>query len=124
MPSTNSTTYAGYIAHAEATNYAVFAEGTYGLTDALDVIAHYGKAMQEGMHKVLTKRGIPHSFTGHYSMSGLFFSAEAPTTYRNWKLSDYTFYDTMAAEKLYPKGMDYKRAFDLSFIRQTVQNFE
>jgi glutamate-1-semialdehyde 2,1-aminomutase len=29
-------------------------------------------------------------------MSGLFFSAEAPTTYRNWKLSDYTFYDTMA----------------------------
>jgi glutamate-1-semialdehyde 2,1-aminomutase len=65
-------------------------------TDALDRIAAYGKAMQEGMHKVLSKRGIPHSFTGHYSMSGLFFSAEAPTTYRNWKLSDYTFYDTMA----------------------------
>ena len=65
-------------------------------TDALDVIANYGKAMQDGMHKVLTKRGIPHSFTGHHSMSGLFFSAEAPTTYRNWKLSDYTFYDTMA----------------------------
>jgi glutamate-1-semialdehyde 2,1-aminomutase len=65
-------------------------------TDVLDQIAAYGKAMQEGMHKVLTKRGIPHSFTGHYSMSGLFFSAQAPTTYRNWKLSDYTFYDTMA----------------------------
>jgi len=65
-------------------------------TDALEVIANYGKAMQEGMGKVLKKRGIPHSFTGHHSMSGLFFSAEAPTTYRNWKLSDYTFYDTMA----------------------------
>src|SRR5215510_10159381 len=65
-------------------------------TDALDQIAAYGKAMQEGMHKVLSRRGIPHSFTGHYSMSGLFFSAQAPTTYRNWKLSDYTFYDTMA----------------------------
>jgi glutamate-1-semialdehyde 2,1-aminomutase len=65
-------------------------------TDALDRIAAYGKAMQEGMHKVLSRRGIPHSFTGHYSMSGLFFSAQAPTTYRNWKLSDYTFYDTMA----------------------------
>ena len=38
LPSTNSTSYAGYIAHAEATNYAAFAEGTYGLTDALDVI--------------------------------------------------------------------------------------
>jgi glutamate-1-semialdehyde 2,1-aminomutase len=65
-------------------------------TDAFERISGYGKAMQEGMGKVLTKRGIPHSFTGHYSMSGLFFSAEAPTTYRNWKLSDYTFYDTMA----------------------------
>jgi glutamate-1-semialdehyde 2,1-aminomutase len=65
-------------------------------TDALDRIAAYGKSMQDGMHKVLSKRGIPHSFTGHPSMSGLFFSAEAPTTYRNWKLSDYTFYDTMA----------------------------
>jgi glutamate-1-semialdehyde 2,1-aminomutase len=52
--------------------------------------------MQDGMHKVLSRRGIPHSFTGHGSMSGLFFSAQAPTTYRNWKLSDYTFYDTMA----------------------------
>lgn len=65
-------------------------------TDALANIAAYGQSMQDGMHKVLTKRGIPHSFTGHQSMSGLFFSAEAPTTYRNWKLSDYTFYDTMA----------------------------
>jgi len=65
-------------------------------TDAFERISNYGKAMQEGMGKVLTKRGIPHSFTGHHSMSGLFFSAEAPTTYRNWKLSDYTFYDTMA----------------------------
>ncbi len=65
-------------------------------TDALARIADYGQAMQAGMDKVLTRRGIPHSFTGHYSMSGLFFSAEAPTTYRNWKISDYTFYDTMA----------------------------
>jgi glutamate-1-semialdehyde 2,1-aminomutase len=65
-------------------------------TDALDRINAYGKAMQDGMHKVLSRRGIPHSFTGHGSMSGLFFSAQAPTTYRNWKLSDYTFYDTMA----------------------------
>lgn len=65
-------------------------------TDALAKIAAYGKSMQEGMHTILAKRGVPHSFTGHYSMSGLFFSAEAPTTYRNWKTSDYTFYDTMA----------------------------
>jgi NitT/TauT family transport system substrate-binding protein len=37
-----------------------------------------------------------------------------------WK----SFYDTMAAEKLYPPGLDYRKAFDLRFIRQTVQNFE
>ncbi len=36
-----------------------------------------------------------------------------------WK----TFYDTMAAEGLYPKGLDYRKAYDLSFIRDTVQNF-
>jgi glutamate-1-semialdehyde 2,1-aminomutase len=65
-------------------------------TDALERIAAYGKSMQDGMHDILRRRGIPHSFTGHYSMSGLFFSEQAPTTYRNWKLSDYTFYDTMA----------------------------
>ena len=34
------------------------------------------------------------------------------------------FYDTMASEGLYPKGLDYKKAFDLRFIRQTVQNFQ
>jgi len=65
-------------------------------TTALADTASYGKAMQEGMHRVLSRRGIAHSFTGHYSMSGLFFSDTAPTTYRHWKLSDYTFYDTMA----------------------------
>ena len=46
--------------------------------------------------RILSRRGIPHSFTGHESMCGLFFSAKAPTTYRNWKISDYTFYDTLA----------------------------
>ncbi len=65
-------------------------------TDALQRTAAYGKAMQEGMGVVLRRRGIPYSFTGHYSMSGLFFSDKAPTTYRHWKLSDYSFYDTMA----------------------------
>lgn len=34
------------------------------------------------------------------------------------------FYDTMASEGLYPKGLDYKKAFDLRFIRRTVQNFQ
>jgi len=45
---------------------------------------------------VLDARGIPHSFVGHPSMSGLYFAREAPRNYRAWKGSDYTFYDAMA----------------------------
>ena len=41
-------------------------------------------------------------------------------TDRQWKL----FYDTMASEGLYPKGLDYRKAYDLSFVRATLQNFQ
>jgi NitT/TauT family transport system substrate-binding protein len=37
-----------------------------------------------------------------------------------WKL----FHDTMASEGLYPKGLDYRKAFDLSFVRATLQKFQ
>ncbi|MEO8301663.1 MAG: ABC transporter substrate-binding protein [Rhizomicrobium sp.] len=37
-----------------------------------------------------------------------------------WKL----FYDTMSSLGLYPKGLDYKKAYDLSFMRATWQNFQ
>ncbi len=37
-----------------------------------------------------------------------------------WKL----FYDTMASEGLYPKGLDYKKAYDLSFGRATLQKYQ
>jgi NitT/TauT family transport system substrate-binding protein len=37
-----------------------------------------------------------------------------------WKL----FYDTMASEGLYPKGLDYKKAYDLSFVRATLQKYQ
>ena len=67
-------------------------------TDALESIANYGTALQTGMSKVLDKRAIPHSFAGHPSMGGLFFSDTPPDNYRDWLNSDYTFYDTMAPE--------------------------
>ena len=41
-------------------------------------------------------RGIVHSFTGHPSMFGLFFAERPPSNYRDWKKSDYSFYDQMA----------------------------
>jgi NitT/TauT family transport system substrate-binding protein len=37
-----------------------------------------------------------------------------------WKL----FYGTMTSEGLYPKGLDYKKAYDLSFVRATLQKFQ
>ena len=45
---------------------------------------------------ILNARGIVHSYTGHPSMFGQFFAQKAPDNYRDWKTSDYTFYDTMA----------------------------
>ena len=34
--------------------------------------------------------------TGHPSMFGLFFAEVPPDNYRDWKTSDYSFYDAMA----------------------------
>jgi glutamate-1-semialdehyde 2,1-aminomutase len=67
-------------------------------TDALETVARYGAELQAGMGRILSARDIPHSFVGHPSMGGLFFSDTAPSNYRDWLDSDYTFYDTMAPE--------------------------
>ncbi len=66
-------------------------------TTALADIAAYGRRMQAGMTAILGARGIPHSFAGHPSMGGLFFRQSPPTNYRDWKQSDYRFYDALAA---------------------------
>lgn len=65
-------------------------------TDALQTIEKYGVDLREGIGEILKERGIPHCFVGHPSMSGLFFSDTAPTDYRDWVNTNYTFYDTMA----------------------------
>ncbi len=65
-------------------------------TDALERIATYGKRLRKGMSAILGARGIAHSFVGHPSMSGLYFAHEPPRTYRDWKGSDYSFYNAMA----------------------------
>ncbi len=65
-------------------------------TDALERIAQYGLRLRAGMSTVLKARGIAHSFVGHPSMGGLYFAHEPPRTYRDWKSSDYTFYDAAA----------------------------
>jgi glutamate-1-semialdehyde 2,1-aminomutase len=65
-------------------------------TDALERVAAYGTRLRQGMHTILAARGIAHSFVGHPSMSGLYFAHEPPRNYRDWKGSDYSFYDAMA----------------------------
>jgi glutamate-1-semialdehyde 2,1-aminomutase len=65
-------------------------------TPALANIARYGEELNAGRSRILQARDIPHCFTGHGAMSGLFFNATAPSNYRDWLNSDYTFYDTMA----------------------------
>src|SRR5246500_2396398 len=65
-------------------------------TDALERIAQYGTRLRLGMSAVLKARGIAHSFVGHPSMSGLYFAKDPPRNYRDWKGSDYSFYDAAA----------------------------
>ncbi len=65
-------------------------------TPALDTLANHGTALKTGISAILDARGIVHSYTGHPSMFGLFFAENPPDNYRDWKTSDYTFYDTMA----------------------------
>jgi glutamate-1-semialdehyde 2,1-aminomutase len=65
-------------------------------TDALERVATYGTKLRAAMSSILQTRGIAHSFVGHPSMSGLYFSATPPRTYRDWKSSDYAFYNALA----------------------------
>ena len=85
-----------YTAHAMSLAAAEKTLEILAETDALEVIAAYGTSLRNGMRSVLNARGIAHSFVGHPSMSGLYFAAEPPRNYRDWKGSDYSFYDAMA----------------------------
>ncbi len=53
------------------------------------------------------------------SKDGRDFGLGSMTEHR-WQI----FYDTMVSEGLYPKGLDYKKAFELRFVRSTLQNFQ
>jgi glutamate-1-semialdehyde 2,1-aminomutase len=85
-----------YTAHAVSLAAAEECLRILDETPALATIASYGESLKAGMSRILMARGIVHSFTGHPSMFGLFFAATPPDNYRAWKLSDYSFYDTMA----------------------------
>ena len=73
-------------------------------TSALQSIADYGAQLQHGIGKILSQRGVEHSFVGHPSMGGLFFTATPPTNYRDWANTDYTFYEALAPH-LHDRGI-------------------
>jgi glutamate-1-semialdehyde 2,1-aminomutase len=73
-------------------------------TPALETLAAYGESLKAGIKRILDRRGIVHSFSGHPSMFGLFFAKNPPDNYREWKRSDYSFYDTLAVH-LHDQGV-------------------
>ena len=102
-------------------------------TDALASVAAYGSRLQEGLAEILTRKGVAHTFVGHPSMMGLFFSDEAPTDYRDWINTDYEFYDTMAPV-LHDLGILVEpdsrepwflcEAHDMKCLEETLDKFE
>ena len=69
-------------------------------TDALETVNQYGQDLRDGISQILTDHNIPYSFTGHPSMAGLFFAEEPPTNARDFRSSNYPFYEKLAEELL------------------------
>jgi len=102
-------------------------------TDALKTIECYGKALQLGLKRILTARGIPHCFAGHPSMTGLFFDDHVPSDYRDWVNTDYEFYNALAPE-LHELGILVEpdsrepwficEAHDMKCLEETLDKFE
>ena len=102
-------------------------------TDALATIQKYGEDLQAGLSGILTQRGIEHSFVGHPSMMGLFFSEKAPVDYRDWVNTNYEFYDSLAPE-LHELGILVEpdsrepwfmcEAHDVKCLAETLDKFE
>ena len=102
-------------------------------TDTLAGIEANGEKLRAGIDRILTARGIAHSFAGHPAMSGLFFNQEAPSHYREWLNSDYGFYDALA-QQLHELGIlvepDSREpwflcaAHDMGCINETLDKFE
>lgn len=102
-------------------------------TDALAKIEQYGRNLQSGLKRILSARGISHSFAGHPSMSGLFFNDKVPRDYREWINTNYEFYDALAPE-LHELGILVEpdsrepwfmcEAHDVKCLAETLDKFE
>lgn len=122
-----------YTAHAVS---LAAADKTLEILDETDVLAkieRYGQRLRNGISKILGERDVAHSFSGHPAMSGLFFAERPPRNYRDWKNSDYSFYDGLAPE-LHDRGVlcepdsrepwFISEAHDDDCLSQTLERFE
>ncbi len=66
-------------------------------TNALENVANNGRSLQAALSEILDRTGIPYVFSGHPSLFIFWFAQEAPREYRNWKKTDHSLYDTVAA---------------------------
>ena len=64
-------------------------------TDALEVIASRGRALQKGIGDVLEAADLPFVITGHPSMFGFMFTGSTPREYRDWANSDHQLYESI-----------------------------
>jgi glutamate-1-semialdehyde 2,1-aminomutase len=65
-------------------------------TDALATIDATGRRIQDGLHAVISHRGLPHVFTGRPAMFGVMFAETLPDDYRGWAGTDHELYDAVA----------------------------
>ena len=85
------------------------------------------------MSRILSARGVVHTWSGHPSMPGLFFMESAPRNYRDWATSNYEFYDELSV-RLIQSGIlvepDSREPFfvssahDDSCLNETMEKFE
>ena len=66
-------------------------------TDALAQVNQNGLALQAAIDEVLQRYSLEYIISGHPSIFIFWFAEDAPQEYRQWKLTDHSLYDKVAA---------------------------
>lgn len=69
-------------------------------TDALEVVAARGRALQKGIGDILEAHNIPFVFSGHPSMFGVLLTDSTPREYRDWAASDHETYEAIIGKSI------------------------
>jgi glutamate-1-semialdehyde 2,1-aminomutase len=95
-------TYCGNVAGTAAADATleILAKG-----EALETVATRGRALMEGLGRILADAGIPHHFLGVPAMFGIAFSEEEPVDYRSWAEGDTDLYEAIMMELVHNGAM-------------------